>query len=181
VLILYKRQSRLNLKLGDIYKEKNRKATVEGVAEDGMKALVYYGPGDFRVVSNRPIFYTSNDLVVKVNICHRCGTDVKYYYEGHKTIDNILLTELSHLLDLKGTFDPSNMVEYVHFLETGEENKKVNDELYKNLTRYWGTLTKEQRSRLASNLFSEWGRTPGHEMVGTIEKIGSNVKNLTKY
>ncbi|MDH5440616.1 MAG: alcohol dehydrogenase catalytic domain-containing protein [Candidatus Bathyarchaeota archaeon] len=177
---LYKRQSRLTLKPGDIYKEKNRKAKVEGVALGGMNALVYYGAGDFRVVRNRPIFYTSNDLIVKVDMVHRCGTDARYYREGHRFIDSILLTEFGDLTDLKGSFDPLKLEEYVHFLETGEANRQVEDELYRNLAKYWGTLNKEQRAHLAGSLFTEWGRIPGHEIVGTIEKVGSNVKNLTK-
>lgn len=177
---MYKRQSRLNLKPGDVYKEKNRKARVEGVAVGGMNALVYYGVGNFRVVDDRPIFYTPNDLVVKVSMIHRCGTEVRYYYEGNSKTDNILLSELGDLTNLKGSFDQSNLGEYVRFLKTDEVNRQVEDELYRNLVRHWGTLTKEQRVHLAGSLFREWGRVVGHEMVGTIERVGSNVKNLTK-
>ena len=68
---LDKRQSRLNLKPGDLYEERGRKAVVEGVAASGMNALVYYGVGDFKVVADRPMFYTASDLVVKISMVHR--------------------------------------------------------------------------------------------------------------
>lgn len=180
VINLHKRQSRLNLKPGDTYREKNRKAIVEGVAVGGMNALVYYGASDFRVVGNRPIFYTSNDLIVKVSMVHRCGTDVRYYHEGNKFIDCILLSELRDLTNLSGSFNPTNLREYVDFLQTGEVRRQVEDEFYVNLTEHWGILTQEKGIHVTSGFFREWGRVPGHEMVGTIERIGSNVKRLTK-
>jgi len=180
VFTLDKRQSRLNLKPGDLYEERGRKAVVEGVAASGMNALVYYGVGDFKVVADRPMFYTASDLVVKISMVHRCGTEVRYYSEGNAIIDNLLLKELGDLTNLKGSFELSNLGEYVRFLRTNKVNSQVGDGLYRNLTSHFGTLTKEQRTNLACSLFREWGRVVGHEMVGTIEKVGSNVKNLSE-
>ena len=177
---MYKYNSRLNLRPGDLYREKNRKARVEGVGVGGMYALVYYGASDFRVLDNRPIFYTSNDLVVKVSMVHRCGTDVRYYRKGHRLIDSILLTQLSDLTDLNGFFDPLNLKEYVDLLETGEANNRVRDGLYRTLTERVKALAEPERVDFCKDLFREWGRVPGHEMVVTIERVGSNVKDLTE-
>jgi len=179
-VVLQKYQSRLNLRPGDLYREKNRKARVEGVGVGGMHALVYYGAGDFRVLCNRPIFYTSNDLIIKVNMVHRCGTDVRYYREGHRLIDSVLLTQLGDLTGFNGSFDPVNLEEYIHLLETGEVNKRVRDELYARLEEHVRRLTEQGKENLRRNLLREWGRIPGHEMVGTVERVGSKVQNLTE-
>ena len=177
---IYRYHTKLDLKPGDFYKERDREARVEGVGVGGMHALVYYCAGDFRVVGNRPIFYTSNDLVIKANMVHRCGTDVRYCREGHQLIDSILLRQLSDLTDVDGRFDRSSLKEYVKLLQIGACDRKVRDDLYWNLVRYVETLTEEKRVRLCGNLFSEWGRVVGHEIVGTIWKVGSNVISLTK-
>ena len=177
---MYKYHSRLNLKPGGFYGERDRGARVEGVGVGGMRALVYYCAGDFRVVANRPIFYTSNDLIIRVSMVHRCGTDVRYYREGHQLIDRILLRQLSDLTDVDGRFNPLNLTEYVQLLQTGEADQKIRDELYWNLVKRVETLTQEKRVRFCRDLFSEWGKVVGHEMVGIIEKVGSNVVNLTE-
>jgi len=177
---VYRYQSRLGLKPGDIYRERGREARVEGVGAGGMYALVYYGKGDYRVVKNRPIFYTSNDLIIKVKMVHRCGTEVRYYQEGHRLIDNILLCQLADLIGLDEKFEPSNLPEYVRLLETGRINDNINDEFYKGLARRLKGLTEDHRAKLCRSIFPEWGRVVGHEMVGTIEKVGTNVKHLTE-
>jgi len=171
-------QFKHNLKPGDIYKEKGRSARVEGVGVEGMYALVYYHKGDFRVVNNRPIFYTSNDLVIKVKMVHRCGTEVKYYHEGHPVIDRLLLHELKKMTNLSGDFNYLNIDKYVNLLETGYFNHNVKDGLYKHLAEYLDSLSKPRLISLRENIFREWGRVVGHEIVGVIEKVGSNVKNL---
>jgi len=180
IVALYKYQSRLDLRLGDLYGERNRKGRVEGVGAGGMHALVYYRPGDFRVLDGRPIFYTSNDLVIKVSLVHRCGTDVRYHREGHRLIDSVLLTQLGDLTGLNGSFDTANLKEYVDLLETGIANKGVKDELYWSLAGHVKRLAERERDGFSKGLFREWGRITGHEMVGTVERVGSNVKNLTQ-
>jgi threonine dehydrogenase-like Zn-dependent dehydrogenase len=179
-MFMHRYHSKLNLRLGDSYRERGRQAEVEGVGVGGMHALVYYRAGDFRVVKNRPIFYTSNDLVIRVNMVHRCGTDVRYYREGHPLIDRILMRQLGDLTDLDGSFDVSNLAGYVDLLQAGAVDKEMRDDLYVNLMKYVKTLTEEQRASFARNLFLEWGRVVGHEMVGTIQKVGSKVASLTK-
>jgi len=163
---------------GDFYREKGRKARVEGVGS--MHAFVYYGRGDFRVVQNRPIFYTSNDLIVKNIMVHRCGTEVKYYQQGYPPIDDILLSQLGCLIEFKGDFESSNLGKYANLLEMGESDPNLKDEFYRRLAEYLDSLPESQRNSIRENFFPAWGRVVGHEVVGVIEKVGSNVRNLTK-
>ena len=168
-----------DLRPGDVYSEKNREAIVEGIAVGGMYALVYYGRGDFRVIEHRPIFYTSNDLIIKVEMVHRCGTEVKYYHQGYPPIDNLLLQKLRDITELKGHFDPSNLSDYVRLLDNEHSSHEVKDGFHRQLAEHLNSLNGRQRETFCECLFREWGRVVGHEMVGVIEKVGSNVKNLT--
>ncbi|HON68664.1 MAG TPA: hypothetical protein PLS23_19425, partial [Phycisphaerae bacterium] len=60
-----------------------------------MSALVYFGKGDMQVVDDRPIVCTDQDVVVRVDRVHRCGTDVKIYYNGRPDqCEESLLDEL---------------------------------------------------------------------------------------
>ncbi len=173
-------QFKQDLKPGDIYRERGREARVEGVGVRGMHALIYYGRGNFRVVKDRPIFYTSNDLIVKVKMVHRCGTEEKYYRQGYPMIDSLLLNQLRDLTSLSGDYDLSNLSEYVHLLDTGQINPDVKDGFYIQLAKHLDSLSESQRRLLHASIFREWGRVVGHEIVGVIIKVGSNVKNLTK-
>lgn len=170
-------QCRRDLKPGDFYIEKDRKAQVEGVGN--MYALVYYGKSDFRVVKNRPVFYTSNDLIVKIKMVHRCGTEVRYYQEGHHLIDSLLLHRLKDMTNLEGDLGPSGSNEYIHLLDTGQSDPSITDRFYRHLSEHIASLSMSQKESFHENLSREWGVVVGHEIVGVIEKVGSNVENLT--
>ena len=49
------------------------------------KSWVYYSPGKIKL-EERDITCGKTDIMVKVSICGRCGTDVKIFKEGHPWI-----------------------------------------------------------------------------------------------
>lgn len=51
-----------------------------------MKAVVYYGPGDIRVDEVPQPKCNSNELLVKVDACAVCGTDLKTFKHGNPRI-----------------------------------------------------------------------------------------------
>ena len=94
-------QSILGLKPGDVYGERGRSAKVEGVGK--MRALVYYCKGKSGIVRDRPIFWTANDVLARVECIHRCGTDVKTVKNGRA--DQIDENIISDLRDIAGVGD----------------------------------------------------------------------------
>src|SRR4028118_1573046 len=82
-----------------------------------MHALVYYGKGDYRVVPNRPIACTEHDLIAKVLLVHRCGTDVKIFQSGRPDqAEESLLEELAALIGSTHTGDNKHFLRYVALL-----------------------------------------------------------------
>lgn len=51
-----------------------------------MKAVVYYGPGDIRVEELPPPTCGKDELLVKVDACAVCGTDLKTFKHGNPRI-----------------------------------------------------------------------------------------------
>jgi L-iditol 2-dehydrogenase len=51
-----------------------------------MKAIVYYGPGDIRFELISIPKYRNNELLVKVDACAVCGTDLKSFRSGNPRI-----------------------------------------------------------------------------------------------
>ncbi len=49
------------------------------------ESFIYYGPGDVRKVS-REIICNSTDIVVKINVCGRCGTDKRLWEKAHPSV-----------------------------------------------------------------------------------------------
>ena len=61
------------------------------------RAFVYYGPKDMRT-ETRQIDCGPEDLLVKVRLCGRCGTDVTIYHHGHPRVDPNAPVVLGHEL-----------------------------------------------------------------------------------
>ena len=61
------------------------------------RAFVYYGPGDVRA-ETRNIECGPEDLLVKIRICGRCGTDATIYRQGHPRVDPNAPVVLGHEL-----------------------------------------------------------------------------------
>ncbi len=61
------------------------------------KAFVYYGPKDVRT-ETRQIDCGPEDLLVRVRLCGRCGTDVTIYHHGHRRVDPNAPVILGHEL-----------------------------------------------------------------------------------
>jgi len=61
------------------------------------KAFVYYGPKDVRT-ETRQIHCGPEDLLVRVRLCGRCGTDVTIYHHGHRRVDPNAPVILGHEL-----------------------------------------------------------------------------------
>lgn len=92
-------QLKSELKVGDSYNG----AKVEAVGT--MMALVYYGQNNMRVVPDRPIFCTENDILLRIDCIHRCGTDVKILNNGRAELDEALVQELQAAADANGVYD----------------------------------------------------------------------------
>ena len=63
-------------------------------------ALVYFGKKRMEVVEDRPIVCTDQDIIVRVERVHRCGTDVKIFNHGRPDqCEESLLDELRAIFD----------------------------------------------------------------------------------
>ncbi|MBN1444698.1 MAG: zinc-dependent dehydrogenase [Candidatus Omnitrophica bacterium] len=51
-----------------------------------MKAAVYHGIGDIRIEEIKTPICGPGEVMVKVNYCAICGTDVRIYFHGHKKV-----------------------------------------------------------------------------------------------
>lgn len=60
-------------------------------------AFVYYGKGDVRL-EEREVTCGPEDLLVKVLMCARCGTDKTVFAKGHKSVDPYAPVVLGHEL-----------------------------------------------------------------------------------
>lgn len=61
------------------------------------QAFVYYRPKDVRT-ETRHIECGPEDLLVKIRLCGRCGTDVTIYHHGHRRVDPNAPVVLGHEL-----------------------------------------------------------------------------------
>ncbi|WP_438313802.1 zinc-dependent dehydrogenase [Candidatus Caldatribacterium sp. SIUC1] len=69
-----------------------------------MRAAVFYGPGDLRI-EDRPVpLIGKGDVLVKVEACAICGTDVRIFHFGHRAITGpqVLGHEISGVIAEKG-------------------------------------------------------------------------------
>jgi threonine dehydrogenase-like Zn-dependent dehydrogenase len=146
-----------------------------------MHALVYFGKGDYRVVADRPIFGTAHDLIGRVNVVHRCGTDVKIYQSGRRDqAEESLLEELAALVGSAAHGDSGRFLDYVRLLETGTPRADVHDDgLYAEVAKAAADLDDVARRDLRRQLELHWGRIFGHETVVQLVFVGSRVHELT--
>ena len=155
-----------------------------------MHALVYYGKGDMRVVPDRPIVCTETDVVVKVGLVHRCGTEVKFYSQGRPDqVEESLLEELAELFGVSGAgpdgrvvsgtdYDPHKFLDYVRLVEQGTVTEENEDPLYRRLAEVRRESSDADRADVRAKLLLHWGRITGHETVCTIARVGSRVGEL---
>ncbi|MCE9544517.1 MAG: hypothetical protein K8T25_03195 [Planctomycetia bacterium] len=153
-------------------------STIE--ASGTMHALVYFGKGDYRVVPDRPIVCTAHDLLAKVVIVHRCGTDVKIFQSGRPDqAEESLLVELGALIGCDEPGDSRRFLDYVRLLESGQPVADFADPLYRALADAVAEMDDAERQALWAQLHHFWGRIFGHETVVEIVRIGSRVHELT--
>lgn len=53
-----------------------------------MKAAIYYGPQNIKVENVNDPTYTENDILIRVNICNICGSDIRTYRFGSDSIQS---------------------------------------------------------------------------------------------
>lgn len=68
------------------------------MADYESRSFVYYGPGDVRT-ETRPVTCGQNDIVIRVEVCGRCGTDRRLFNVSHPLVS--VPTVLGH--ELVGT------------------------------------------------------------------------------
>jgi len=100
-----------DLKPGGLWRERGRESRVEVVGT--MRAMVYHGRGDVVVAPDRPYFCTEHDVLARVILVHRCGTDVKMVAQGRPVpLEASLLRELGQYLGIERDFDPTHFRAY---------------------------------------------------------------------
>jgi len=147
-----------------------------------MHALVYFGKGDYRVVPDRPIVATAHDLVGRVRMVHRCGTDVKIFQSGRRDqAEESLLEELAALVGVPCAGDSARFLDYVRLLEGGTPRTDVADDgLYAAVAAAVAGMDEAERRELWRKLALHWGRIFGHETVVELVHVGSRVHELTE-
>lgn len=146
-----------------------------------MHALVYYGKGDYRVVPDRPIVGTAHDLIGRVRVVHRCGTDVKIFQSGRRDqAEESLLEELAALVGSRHPGDSGRFLDYVRLLESGKPQSGIDDELYAAVAEAVAETDAAERLELWQQLYLHWGRIFGHETVVELVFVGSRVSELTE-
>ena len=144
-----------------------------------MRALVYFGKGDYRVIPDRPVVATAHDLLAKVLVVHRCGTDVKIFQSGRPDqAEESLLRELAVLVGCEHEGDSSRFLDYVRLLEQAHLDSEFQDPLYRALAKTVASYDASDRNALQSHLHQFWGRIFGHETVVEIVHVGSRVREL---
>lgn len=146
-----------------------------------MSALVYFGQGDMQVVDDRPIVCTDQDVVVRVDRVHRCGTDVKIYYKGRPDqCEESLLDELRALFGCDEKPGDVPFLKYSSLARGGSADPAIKDPLYCAIAKKVEAMSPADRVALNGKMRQQWGRILGHETMVTVEKVGSRVKDLRK-
>ena len=167
-----------DLEPGDSWREQGRESRVEVAGM--MWAMIYHGRGDVGVIPDRPYFCTEHDVLAKVIMVHRCGTDVKILAKGRPVpLEESLLAELRGYLGVEGDAKPECFRTYADLLYGRPLDAEPPDGLFREAQRYLEGLSAQQREILSTRLRREWGRVLGHEMVVQVEHVGSKVKELT--
>jgi len=159
-------------------------ATLDGSPiewSDQMQALVYFGKGDYRVIPDRPIVCTAHDVLARVRLVHRCGTDVKIHKAGRPDqAEESLLEELAALVGSRHTGTSLSFLQYVSLLQSGEPDVDFDDPLYADLVDTLKDGSSSDRDALWRQLQLHWGRIFGHEAVVEIVRVGTRVQELTE-
>jgi len=146
-----------------------------------MSALVYFGKGDMQVVDDRPIVCTDQDVVVRVDRVHRCGTDVKIYYNGRPDqCEESLLDELRAIFGCDEQPGDVPFLVYSRLARGGPVDTNIRDPLYRAIAARIEAMSPADRAELESRMRQQWGRILGHETMVTVERVGSRVKDLRK-
>lgn len=146
-----------------------------------MHALVYFGRGDYRVVPDRPIVCTAHDIIARVRLVHRCGTDVKIFQSGRPDqAEESLLEELATLIGSEHRGDSKHFLRYVRLLESGNPEIGWDDPLYADVADVVAGLRGAELTGLWQRLHEHWGRIFGHEAVVEIVRVGTGVRELTR-
>ena len=144
-----------------------------------MTALAYYGKGHMEVVEGRPIVCTDQDIIARVERCHRCGTDVKIFDAGRPDqCEESLLEELRTIFQADEPPGRVAFTAYAALAAGGPVEPAIADPLYQRIASRISELAPAERSSLAANMRRHWGRVLGHETVVTIERVGSRVREL---
>ena len=171
-------QWKSDLKPGDSWRERGRESRVEVVGT--MWAMVYHCRGDISVIADRPYLCTEHDMLAKVIMVHRCGTDVKILTKGRPVpLEESLLDELDGYLGLVGEADPECFKAYADLALGNQLDAEPRESLFREVGRYIEGLDVQQREALRVRLRREWGRVLGHEMVVEVEHVGGKVGDLT--
>lgn len=70
-----------------------------------MKAAIFYGPGDIRVEEIVKPVPAKGEVLIKVEACAICGTDIRIYKSGHSAVTppHIIGHEISGIIESYGT------------------------------------------------------------------------------
>ncbi len=139
------------------------------------RALVFFGPRDFRVVRGRTMLGMDRDIVARVELVHRCGTDACIFREGRvEPLERVLIEELHELIGFRGDLGERTGPLARLFLDGVPEGVPA------EVVDYWRSLSEEKREQLRRALLLSWGRVLGHEFCARIVHVGSAVGKLTE-
>jgi threonine dehydrogenase-like Zn-dependent dehydrogenase len=129
-----------------------------------------FGAGDVRFVQGRTMLGLEGDIIARVDMVHRCGTDASMFRIGRpEPLEASLVAELREILgadlDLGARSGPLARL----FIDGVEEGAPPAALAYRR------GLAAEAREALRRELLSGWGRVIGHEFVATIVHVGSGV------
>ena len=140
-----------------------------------VKALVVFGAGDVRYVEGRTMLGMDRDIVARVDLVHRCGTDVAIFREGREDpLERVLVEELKEILGTEADFGSRSGPLARLFIDGIEEGAPP------EAVSFWRGLEEEKRRAVRKELLSSWGRVIGHEFTATIVHVGSAVGEITE-
>jgi len=165
---------RLRLRKGHTFES----SPVEAVGR--MHAMLYLCKGCVAVADDRQVICTAHDVIGRVDLVHRCGTDVNIFRHGRPDqLDESLVAQLYEILDLRGEQDPALLEPLVRFLRDGIGDGTIRSRPYLELAERLSQYSNRERETLWRALGRVWGRILGHELVVTIVRVGSRVAELT--
>ena len=138
-----------------------------------VRGLVVFGERDIRYVEGRTMLGLERDLIARVDLAHRCGTDVAIFQNGRpQPLEESLVDDLREGLGIDVDLGERSGPLARLFLDGTEDGAPP------EAVEYWRGLPEEKRASLRRTLYSSWGRVIGHEFVATIVHVGSSVANI---